>query len=57
MQLELIRFFTSAKPLIAAAKVSERTTAAIKNLMAVPSSTKVSIGKYTDSDILVSHLL
>ncbi|KAG6420174.1 hypothetical protein SASPL_116693 [Salvia splendens] len=38
--LELIRFVTSAKPLLAAANVSERTTAAIKNLMAASSSTK-----------------
>ncbi|KAH6820146.1 ARM repeat superfamily protein [Perilla frutescens var. hirtella] len=38
--LELIRFFASAKPLLAAAKVSERTTAIIKNLMLVPASTK-----------------
>ncbi|XP_042059818.1 protein HASTY 1-like [Salvia splendens] len=38
--LELIRFITSAKPLLAAAKVSERTTAAIKNLMVASSSTK-----------------
>ncbi|XP_057763700.1 protein HASTY 1 isoform X2 [Salvia miltiorrhiza] len=37
--LELIRFFTSAKPLLAAAKVSERTTGAIKNLMVASSST------------------
>lgn len=38
--LELIRFFTSAKPLLAAAKISERITAVIKNLMLVPASPK-----------------
>lgn len=38
--LELIRFFTSAKPLLASAKISERITAVIKNLMLVPASPK-----------------
>lgn len=41
MQLELIRFITSVKPLLAAAKVSERVTEVIKNLMLVPEPTKV----------------
>ncbi|KAL8545620.1 hypothetical protein ACS0TY_005666 [Phlomoides rotata] len=38
--LELIRFITSVKPLLAAAKVSERITEVIKSLMLVPEPTK-----------------
>lgn len=41
MQLELIRFITSVKPLLAAARVSERITEVIKGLMLVPEPTKV----------------
>lgn len=56
LQLELIRFVTSYKPVIAGAKVSERIDTIIKNLLLSPMPAQVSLQALSQFHVSSSEL-